>query len=96
VTFENETDGGSLLEQVFPFQYNLTTAPTNLYDSTDIDEINWHNIIYVKRHPVVKNMQLTFAVFGLAESIFYFYLSYSVSFKNFRKNFPNKSEKNLT
>jgi hypothetical protein len=73
-SYSNETSAGSMVEQVFPFVGNNMTSAYEI----DYDEINWHNIIYVKRHPVVKTMQLVFAVFGLIESLFYFYLSYSV------------------
>jgi hypothetical protein len=53
---------------------------SSLIDSSD--DINWHNILFVKRHPFVRYTQLVIACYGLVESLFYFYLNYNVSIKN--------------
>lgn len=51
----------------------------NNTNSNDLDGvINWQNIFFVRRDPIIRNIQLIIAIYGLLESCFYFYLSYNV------------------
>lgn len=47
---------------------------------SEMGEINWQNIVFVRRHPIVRYLQLIFAVYGFFETFFYFYLCYNVIF----------------
>lgn len=75
------------LDQTFLVSDDLNSL-NNLSNSTisilpdqfgDNGEINWQNIVFVRRHPIVRYLQLVFAVYGFFETFFYFYLCYNVS-----------------
>ncbi|CAF0855636.1 unnamed protein product, partial [Brachionus calyciflorus] len=56
----------------------------SLENSTDLtnysDLIDWNNVFFVRRDPIIRNIQLIIAVYGLGEAIFYFYLCYNGNF----------------
>ena len=70
--------------------YSTTATPTimNLTESRIQDlndtmedrggDVLWENIFFVKRHPYVQKAQLSIAIYGLFETIFYFVLTYNV------------------
>lgn len=56
----------------------LTTQPSVIGTGKD-EDIDWTNIFFVTRHPIIGNFQLAIAFYGLFESLFYFYLCYNVT-----------------
>lgn len=70
----------TITEQILQL-IQIASNQTAVNELNDLDEdINWHNVIYVKRHPILRNTQLAIGVYGLFESMFYFYLSYDVNY----------------
>lgn len=52
---------------------------TDLLNKSDSNTIYWTNIFFIKRDPIIRNIQLAIAIYGLCETIFYFYLCYNVT-----------------
>ena len=68
----------TITEQILQL-IQLASNQTVVNELNELDEdINWQNVIFVKRHPILRNTQLVIGVYGLLESMFYFYLSYDV------------------
>ena len=57
---------------------NLTWVAALAHAQDASDDIDWNQIFFVRRHPIIRYSQLFIAVYGLVESLFYFYLSYNV------------------
>ena len=66
---------------IVPFNDNSShTLLNGTHDTTDSNDLNWHNIFFIKRESFVRYLQLVIAVYGLFETFFYFFLTYNVSF----------------